>query len=418
MDTLYFSSTGRIGEIINILKQRYNVSSIRELHPEQKLDELCKVLQLSYSQFDKLIAQNSPVLRAITGHAFEVVFEYILIQNGYEVIDVGGDSDIDLVVNGWSLQLKTPYSAGSSGKIVQYKTHKTHGAKSEQESLEYYHSVQDFADYLVGLISYDPFQILFLQRDELPTHPADSNRIISPFATEWITHPGLNAFHRIGIEKIDLSPSLYLATDVETKLLPESARTLNLKTDIILNTILIESNFRIWDMAIRGFAREIFLNAYLTQNKIQIFDPIEHRAERGEKSDLTLFHNADNTYRFFQVKGVSTNNCRFNGLSSIVGVETQLTRGRVNDHPTQSRLYLYSDFDYLIIGIDPVIAQRYHLESEITPSLEWELYAIPTNQLVPHHKMNWRLKSLQKLKYSDLQQYRITDQWLKQWKKY
>lgn len=418
MDPFYFSSTGRIGEIINILKQKYNVSSIRKLHPEQKLNELCKVLQLSYEQFDKLIADNSPVLRTITGHAFEVVFEYILIQNGYEVLDVGGDSDVDLMVNGWSLQLKTPYSAGSKGEIVQYKTHKTHGAKSEKESLEYYHSVQDFADYLVGLISYNPLQIIFLHRNELPIHLADSNRIISPFAVEWVTHPGLNAFHRIGIGKINLSPSLYLATNIETELLPKSAKTLNLKTDIILNTILIESNFRIWDMAIRGFAREIFINDYLAQNNIQIFVPTEQRETRGDKSDLVLFHNANKKYYFFQVKGVSTNNCSFNGLDSIVGVETQLTRGRVNDHPTQSRLYLYSDFDYLIIGIDPVIAQRYHLESKITPNLKWELYAIPTDHLASHHIIHRRLKSLQKFNYSDLQQYRITDQWLKYWEKY
>jgi hypothetical protein len=155
--------TGRIKEIINALKSTYGVTTIRELNPEIKLNSLLTAMQLDINDFDCLIADNSPVFRTIKGHAFEIVFEYIVKRAGYDVIDVGGDGAVDLIVNGYKLQLKTPYSAGTRGQIIQYKTHKTHGAKSESESMDYYHNIDEFADFLVGLVSYDPFRILILK---------------------------------------------------------------------------------------------------------------------------------------------------------------------------------------------------------------------------------------------------------------
>ena len=44
--------------------------------------------------------------------------------------------------------------------------------------------------------------------------------------------------------------------------------------------------------------------------------------------------------------------------NSIIDIETQLSRGRVNDHPTQSRLYHFTDFEYLILALDPSYARR------------------------------------------------------------
>ncbi|MCK4828382.1 hypothetical protein KA005_72300, partial [bacterium] len=286
-DNLPFGN-GRIADIITFLKAKYHVQSVEELSTKQKLDVLCEVLQLSYDQFDSIIADNPQVLRAIKGHVFEIVFEYILSNSGHKLTCVGGDSNIDLIVNEFTLQLKSPYKAGTIGNIVQYKTHKTHGPKSEEESVEYYHSVDDFADYLVGLIFYVPLNIIFLKKSELPTHPRDTNRIISPFSVEWKGHPGLNAFDRIGIKQIDLSPTVYLCTDSKNELLPRSTQELLVKTDIILDAILHEGNFRIWDMLIRGFARERYFKDYLNSNHIKIYKPTECRRSRGDKADLAL----------------------------------------------------------------------------------------------------------------------------------
>ena len=398
--------TGRIGNILTALKMVYKVNSTRELSEEIKLEVLLTALQLNAKDFDSLIADNSPVFRTIKGHAFEIVFEYLITSSGYEVIDVGGDENIDLIVNGHNLQLKTPYEAGSKDGIVQYKTHKTHDAKSELESMDYYHDVDEFADYLVGLISYDPLNIIFLKKQELPRHAKSNMHILSPFAINWENHLGLNNFSRIGIDNIDLSSLEYFPKNFYKELLPKSAERLNLTTNIILDTILFESNFRIWDMAIRGWAREIAINNFFAKRKIKFHNSVALKKSRGDKSDFAL-EKKTGEYDFFQVKGVSTNNCSFKGEKSVLATETQLTRGRVNDHPTQSRLYLTTDFDYLILCVDPPIAKLFNSEIGINNGLSWQFYCIPTTMLKKHHIFKKRLKSLQSFNILDIKKYRI-----------
>jgi hypothetical protein len=404
--------TGRIGEIMSALRKVYKVESTRELSEKIKLNALLTALQLSAHELDSIIADNSPVFRTIKGHAFEVVFEYLIKSTGYEVIYVGGDGNIDLIVNTYKLQLKTPYAAGTTDVVVQYKTHKTHGAKSERESMDYYHDVEEFADYLVGLISYEPLQIIFLNKEELPRHSKSQKHILSPFIMEWQTHQGLNNFKRIGIDKIELSSTAHFPTDLKKELLPKSAARLNLKSNIILDTILSESNFRIWDMAIRGWAREVAINNLLSKSKIHLYKPTAVRKSRGDKSDFALKQKAGD-YDFFQVKGVSTNNCFFKGKESIIATETQLTRGRVNDHPTQSRLYLKTDFGYLILCVDPPLVKLFDQELGIDKGLYWKYYCIPTEELKLHNTLKSRLKSLQCFNILDIEKYRITEKTFK-----
>lgn len=406
--------TGRISEIMTALRKVHNVESIRELSETIKLDSLLTALQLSEHELDSIIADNSPVFRTIKGHAFEIVFEYLIKSAGFDVTDVGGDGNVDLIVNGIKLQLKTPYSAGTKGKNVQYKTHKTHGAKSERESMDYYHDAEEFADFLVGLISYEPLNIIFISRDELPRHIKSNKHILSPFIVEWETHEGLNNFKRISIDTIELTSSLHFPVDLKKELLPKSAARLNLTTNIILDTILFQSNFRIWDMAIRGWAREVAIRNLLVQNKINWVNSISVKRLRGDKSDFALKQKTGG-YDFFQVKGVSTNNCSFKGNKSVLATETQLTRGRVNDHPTQSRLYLKTDFDYLILSVDPPLVKMFDKEIGIDKGLYWKYYCIPTAELQVHHILKNRLKSLQSFNVIDIEKYQITKEFFKRY---
>ncbi len=406
--------TGRIGEILSALKKIHKVKSTRELSKKIKLNALLTALQITVSELDSIIADNSPVFRTIKGHAFEIVFEYLVKSAGVEVINVGGDKSVDLIVNGKKLQLKTPFSAGAKANIIQYKTHKTHGAKSERESMDYYHSVEEFADYLVGLISYEPLKIIFLNKNELPKHPKSAKHIVSPFTINWEKHEGLNNFKLIGIEKIDLTSSSHFPIDLQNELLPKSAARLNLTSNIILDTILSNGNFRIWDMAIRGWAREVAINKLFERNKIKFIKPASVRKLRGDKSDFTLKRKSGG-YDFFQVKGVSTNNCIFKGKNTIIATETQLTRGRVSDHPTQSRLYLKTDFDYLILCIDPPLAKLFDKEIGIDKGLYWKYYCIPTEKLKVHHKLKGRLKSLQCFNILEIEKYRISNEVLKRY---
>ena len=397
---------GRIADILSALRTSNATTEITNIQDNIKLDALLTTLQLSRSSFDSLVADNSPVLRTVKGHAFETVFKRLLNSVSVNVTDIGGDQNIDLIVNGFTLQLKTPYSAGSKANIVQFKTHKTHGAKSEKESMAYYHEVDEFPDYLVGLISYEPFNVILISKEELPRHSKSRNHIQSPFAISWVEHEGLNNFQRIGIDKFELDSSLFLPKDVQKELLPKTCQALKLTTSIILDTILLESNFRIWDMNIRGFAREVAIYQLFRSHNITIYEPIKIGRQRADKSDFAL-QTKFGQYDFFQVKGASVNYCVFNGDVSTVSVETQLIRGRVNDHPTQSRLYLQSDFEFLIICLDPPLSRLFDIEIKVDKGLYWRFFCIPASELSVHHIFNNRLKSVQTFKMQEIGQYEI-----------
>ena len=395
--------TGRIGDIIYSIESRYE-KTIAEVLDRDLLQELCTAMQFSSKSLDDLIANNSPVMRTVKGHVFETFFDEILREGGYSSEVVGGDTEIDRVVHGKKLQLKTPTESGTKGNMVQFKTHKTHGAKSEMESMDYYSTIDHFADYLVGLISYEPLNILIMSPDELPRHKLSERHIQSPFTVDWTKAKGLNAFDRIGV---DFTKIKRFGQDTDDELLPRTASKIGVDSGVILRTILSQSNFRIWDMSIRGFIREQVFKESLNFSGVETTNPMESGRPRADKADLAI--KVPKGLIMMQMKGVSTNNCNFAISDPEIATETQLTRGRVNDHPTQSRLYLKSDFDTLIIGLDPPIVEICKEKLTGKRELKWEFYAIPVEELLVHPSMPHRLKSLQKFKYSELQKYLVDD---------
>lgn len=399
--------TGRIGEVISHLKKVYGIE-IANIPADKKLAALCESLQMQVGTFDRMISENSPVYRTVKGHAFESFLDALLRDNGFKVKEVGGDDAIDRIVHGKTLQLKTCTEAGTKGDFVQFKTHKTHGAKSEQESMDYYHRADHFAEYLVGLVSYDPFNVLILDKSELPRHDLSRHHILSPFTVNWTKHKGLNAFERIGVSLRNTTTTKPVAGK---EVLPLTSKKLGINSDVILNTILNEANFRIWDMSIRGFSREVIFHETVTAHGLKMYKPSQLRTARADKADHALKMGGKN--RFIQMKGISTNNCNLSARDPIIATETQLTRGRVNDHQTQSRLYLRTDFDFLVLAVDPPVVDMCRKASKTGSGLDWEFYLVPTSNLEGHHVMPHRLKSLQKFSYSSIQQYRITD-WKKQ----
>lgn len=396
--------SGRIREIIEFVLSANNATDIKQLSPFIKLTALCQSLDLSFDEFDRLISENSPVLRTVKGHAFEAFFDLLMSNNGYVSSAVGGDSHIDRVVNGHTLQLKTPTMAGTKNGLIQFKTHKTHGPKSQQQSMSYYSKHSLFADFLVGLSSYNPLEILFLKNNELPAHSLSAQHILSPFSVSSVNHPSINAFERIGVFKLDphLTPTLS-----NSELLPRTASIINQTSDVILNAILNAENFRCWDMAIRGFAREFVFDRLSAYSGVNLIDPTTTGRIRANKADHTVT-NKNGSLDYLQMKGTSINNCNFDGLNTVLAVETQLTRGHVNDHPTQSRMYYCSDFDYLIIGLEP--SQRILFEQQLNSEFSdfnWCFFAIPTSSLESHPNFPNRVKPVQKFLYKELKKFEI-----------
>lgn len=390
-------------DIVPYLLSIYSVSKITDIPTFEKVNFLCSLMDLSFNDFDSVLSENPPVFRTVKGHVFESYFDELLILNGYIPQEVGGDTSIDRIVNGHSLQLKTPYEAGTRGNIAQYKCHKTHGAKSEQESVSYYHSLEEFPDYLVGLISYNPQKILILHKSELPlVNTTEGNYILSPFKVDLSLTRSVNAFSRLGVY-INPQSTLELQPH-DSELLPKTASKCGVTTEVIINTILNVSNFRMWDMAIKGFCREYSFESYCYNSGIVLKNPNITGRPRYDKADFVV--PLGSSYSFLQMKGVSINNCKLDIEDPIIATETQLTRGRVNDHPTQSRLYLVEDFDFLILTIDPIIVHQCNKLGE-QDTLMWEYYKIPTSVLSTHHVYTNRLSSLQRFTYSYLQQFKM-----------
>lgn len=390
----------RINKIKSDLEIRFG-KPINNIPFESKLKALCDNLLITPSDLDYIIAKNPQVLRTVKGHCFEVVFTKLLAENGYKVETVGGDSAIDLSVNNITLQLKTPNVNGTTKERVEYKTHKTHGAKSQSESMKYFHSVAEFADFFVGLISYTPLSIFILPKNLLPLHPQDNNYIQSPFKLNIRENdkqsPYINNYANLGISITKESiENLYPDT---VEILPLSSSLIGVKSEIIIDSIFGDGNFRIWDMSIRGFASELIVKKIFELKKIKFSEkPEKFKSERGEKADLAVFFD-QNIPSYIQIKGVSIRNCKIDGINSIIACETQLTRGRINDHPTQSRLYEISDFNSLMLCIDP------SLSKSIFDISSWLIFLIPSDSLKRHNKYPNRYNAIQKFKATDLKKY-------------
>ena len=300
----------RIEGIIASLRTKFKVKDIREIPDTERLAALCNALELSSVELDELISENSQVLRTVKGHTFEAFFDRLMESNGQKPVIVGGDVQVDRILNGHSLQLKTPTLSGTRRTQVMYKTHKTHGAKSELESEEYYHGVDEFADFLVGLISYRPLEIIILDRNALPRHNKYSERIKSPFTMTWKGHEGLNAWEKLGIKDFSI-PNWVTEPLGSDRLLSKTSLAIGLPSKIILDAILREGNFRIWNMNILGFAREVAFRKELTKREVRILNPSHSNRPRAEKADICLQERASRGFVLFQVKGVTRNQCRF-----------------------------------------------------------------------------------------------------------
>lgn len=403
---------GRISEIIDISEIFFN-KKVGDLSPELKADILCSVMRITRDDLDHVIANHSEVSRTIKGHAFEVVFDSMMSINNVNCIELGGDTDIDRIINNYTLQLKTPYINGCSDGIVSYKTHKTHGAKSQMESVDYYHKVDDFADFLVGLVSYEPFTVLIVPKISLPRVLEHSNYIQSPMYLNIDDSAINNNFKQLGIKQKMYFPT-NLLSPTNNECLPISSKLLHLKSDYILRSIFIKNNFRIWDMNMRGFIREHILLKQFVAHRIKTYPTTITGLERSNKCDLVL-KNLNNEYIRFQVKGLTWNGTTLDGIDTTIDCESQLSRGRVNDHPTQSRLYKITDFENLIIAVDPPYSNTLSIHTFKKYDYHWNFYCVPMSKLRKHHIYTNRVASHQYISYKELQKYHINSSWIRQW---
>lgn len=96
----------------------------------EKFERIIEIKNISWNLIEQIVQKDANILRPIKGVAFEEFFKKILKRKKSDInIEDGvGDSDVDLVVNGFKLQLKT-IDKGSTkeNSIIGVALHKTHG---------------------------------------------------------------------------------------------------------------------------------------------------------------------------------------------------------------------------------------------------------------------------------------------------
>jgi len=339
---------------------------------KNRYSTLLASIRVGVSEFDEFLSNSPHILRSLRGHAFEVWFDREMAGRGYLLDRVGGDTVVDRKFNTISLQLKTPWWNGTiENEVVQYKMHKTHG--SERKPLCYYKK-SEFADFLVAL--HPRNGVIICPKKKLKTRGEISSRlnykeyIADPLPFEWDTE-WLNRYELLGMEVAE-PPALADHTKEECSLLPKTILEIGFMDYDIVHAILDKSNFRIWNQLIRGSIREFHFGKFARRKGVKLFDPSRGELDGRERQKVDyLLQNG----KRIQAKGLTTRMCG----DRFLGCETQCSHGRV---PT--RLYKTSDFDYLVIVIDPNVLPVQLKKIQDINTEEYNFLIIPMSRLPIH----------------------------------
>lgn len=342
-----------------------------------------KLGKVPWPLLEKFILENSHIWRPIKGHCFETWFDRIVNDIGLQIKSGSGDDIVDRILQGKTLQLKTPYANGTrTGKQVSYILHKTHGVEKRPYNL---YKPEDFADYLVG---YHPDGVIICPRKDIPLQKDYPGRdwgdyLADPAVFDW-NSKWLNRYDLLGIDPKKITYSDYSQNNTK---FPQIGKITKLSDDDVIETILKPSNFRILEQNLLGSIREWhFENIAKKQN-------IKLRPASG--SDEIKIDHVLNNGKTIQVKGRTKSLC----TSDTVGVEVKGSHGRI-----PQRLYKEGSFDFLVVVLDPFLIPK-KFESKDVDISEFNCVVIPAGDLPIHPRSSeWEknyYKDIFKFKFDD-----------------
>ena len=280
---------------------------------------------------ENFILKNSHIWRPIRGHCFETWFDRLMAKLHHKIKSVGGDDAVDRILDGKTLQLKTPYFNGTKhGVKVAFALHKTHGMEKRPHNL---YKEENFADFLIG--QHPDGSIIICPKEEIPKNRDYPGRdwseyLADPVIFDWNTK-WKNRFDLLGI---DLKEIPDITNEKENKLFPKIGKEVNLSDFDIIKTIMQPENFRVLEQNLKGSIRELHFESACKKRGIVLFDvPPERKTREKIKIDFI-----DGNNKKIQVKGRTKSLCK----GKIIGVEVKGSHGRI-----PQRLYKKSDFDFL-----------------------------------------------------------------------
>ena len=335
----------------------------REL--KDKFEKIIEIKDLDWKIIEEIVMSDANILRPIMGVAFEEYLRKILIDTFPKTIieDGLGDSDIDLIVDGHTLQLKTPNNGTTKTNVkIGVALHKTHGDETRPNNL--YKVKNKTFEYLV--VFHPESGVLIVPYDKIPTHSKYPDCLADPASfiwnSEWLNHWELLGY--IG----------YKGKTIDKRIIPSNSELpfLSSKTFLedyeIIEMLCKPEYFRAAVMGLKGNIKEHWFVNELKKLNYDVYPQTESYA----KYDLKIMDHQGVKKRI-QVKGTSKNMCSLK--SKTIGFEIMGTHGQF-----PHRGYKKSTLDYVAIIISE---EQLSEECKLKPGLNFII--IPIEDLPFHY---------------------------------
>ena len=362
------------------------------LTPELKIrfESVIEVNNLDLSIVETIAAKDANILRPIKGVAFEVYFQKILTNavENLKIIAGVGDSDIDLVVNGKNLQLKT-IDAGSTinDKFVGVALHKTHGNEKRPHNL--YNTEKSTFDFLVVL--HPKSGVMIVPYAEIPLHNTYKSHLADPAKFDWTTE-WINRWDLLGFDHLK-GVSLDSRTPPQNSHLPFLSNVTYLEDYEIIEMMCRPEYFRAAVMGLKGNIKQHWFINQLAIAGHKPLEPIEPYC----KYDVYIFDKQQNKIRI-QIKGTSKNMC--DSSQNTIGVEVMGTHGQF-----PHRGYKKTMFDYVAIVVSefqlPAVYKGTGMHFVLIPMSDLPLHYMIGNG-ASHSKPNWDLPEYSDVLYPNI----------------
>ncbi len=334
---------------------------------EKKINELRAIVgYISWSDLEVFILDTPHIWRPIKGHCFETWFDKVIRYWGYTIKSKGGDDAVDRVLDGKTLQLKTPNRGSTKENIrVAYSLHKTHGLEKRPNNL---YVPKEFADFLVG--QHPTEGLIICPKEHIPHDKTYPDYFADPAYFDW-NNKWLNRFDLLGIKKVKKDIPQF--TEYKSnKFFAKIGEKTQLSDEEIIDTLLAPENFRILKQNMRGSIREWYFKRYALAQGIMLHEPPKTSKTR-ERNKVDLI--TTNGIRI-QVKGITRSISKF----PVVGVEIKGSHGRI-----PQRLYKVGDFDYLVVVLDPDLFEE-KITEKIIYQKGYNYVVIPAKDLKLHFR--------------------------------
>jgi|APSaa5957512535_1039671.scaffolds.fasta_scaffold22156_2 hypothetical protein len=303
---------------------------------KEKFEKIIEINSVPWNVIDEIACSDPNILRPIKGVCFETLFKKI-IRDNFQIKELKsgkGDSDVDIYLNSFRLQLKT-IDKGSTIKNVSVGValHKTHG--NERRPYNLYSKSGKTFDFLI--VFHPTNGILIVPYENIPENNNWDGYLGDPVTFKW-NSKWLNRWDLLILPKDSRGKLLDHRIPIFNSDLPNLSKITFLEDFEIIETLCEKEYFRAAVMGLKGNIKDEWFYNFLKHKGFKVSRP------DGSYSKYDILLKSNTKEILIQVKGTSKNMC--NSATGSIGVEVMGTHGQF-----PRRGYKKSHFDYLAVII-------------------------------------------------------------------